>query len=407
MKKENKVEKKINQYKLVLYTIMNGLDASVDLLSELDNVSKIHTLERETIDEVMLIMAKKIIAALGIERMSVWLLNSDEDALISMGEYDQRTDTFLKESILRKSNFLDYFDAIRENRILFAENVRTHPSTRCLNESYSIPNEVITLLDIPLRLEGKLIGVMCFEKTGHHPKNFTLDEKSFAFSVSIIFVSNLEARYRRAAQHSLEKTIKEKELLIREMNHRVKNNFSILISLLRINKDFKAGQDPHELLEEYQQRIFSMMKIHDLLFASGNYHQLNLRDYLIELSNEFRNSHPELAPNITAHIDQVEWFTSSKEGLYIGLIITEIFINAVKHVAGFTPDFRFNISFFSEGDHVVIQLNDNGPGFNFAAESVKTTLGLSLMKDLFDELEYATQVPEMGNSVYRISIRRT
>src|SRR3989338_656866 len=145
LKKENKVEKKINQYKLVLYTIMNGLDASVDLLSELDNVSKIHTLERETIDEVMLIMAKKIIAALGIERMSVWLLNSDEDALISMGEYDQRTDTFLKESILRKSNFLDYFDAIRENRILFAENVRTHQSTRCMNESYSIPNEVITL----------------------------------------------------------------------------------------------------------------------------------------------------------------------------------------------------------------------------------------------------------------------
>lgn len=385
---------------------MNGLDSSVDLLSELDNVSKIHTLERETIDEVMLIMSKRIIAALRIERMSVWLLNSEEDALVSMGEYDQRTGIFLKENVLKKTDFLDYFNAIHENRILFAENVLTHPATRCLNEAYSIPNEVITLLDIPLRLEGKLIGVMCFEKTGTVPKQFTLDEKSFAFSVSIIFVSNLEARYRRTAQHSLEKSLKEKELLIREMNHRVKNNFSILISLLRINKDYKTGQDPHEILEEYQQRIFSMMKIHDLLFASGNYHQLNLHDYLVELSNEFCNSHPELASKIAAKIEPLDYCTSSKEGLYIGLIITEIFINAVKHVSSTSADFRFHISYYAEGDYVVIELFDNGPGFDFAAESVKMTLGLSLMKDLFEELEYSTQVPQLGSSLYRISIGR-
>lgn len=381
------------------------MDTTIDLLAELDNVSRIHTLDRETIDDVMLEMARRIVVALRIERMSVWLLNKEGDALVSMGEYDARTREFHKETRLSKSEFPEYFHAIDQNRILYAEDVRTHPDTRCLNEAYSLPNDVITLLDIPLRLEGKLIGVMCYEKTGDVRKAFSSEEKAFAFSVSVVFVSNLEARYRRAAQHSLEKTIKEKELLIKEMNHRVKNNFAILISLLRISKEQGSKQTPREILEEYQQRIFSMMKIHDLLFESGNYHLVNLREYLVELSNEFSNSHPELTGHIHTQISEVDCIKSSREALYIGLIITEIFINAVKHVAVNNPDFTFNMRCYVDGEYAVIELEDNGPGFDFASESARSTLGLSLIHDLASELEFPIDYPKVGRSLYRLRMR--
>lgn len=384
---------------------MSTFDSSVDLLAELDNVSRIHTLERKTIDEVMLIMAKKIVRTIGIERMSVWLLNQENDALVSMGEYDQRDDSFQKESILRKLDFPDYFDAIEKNQILYAEDVHTHPATKCLNAVYNEPNDIITLLDIPLRLEGKLIGVMCYEKTGDKEKHFSNDEKSFAFSVSIIFVSNIEARYRRTAQHALEKLIEEKELLIREMNHRVKNNFSILISLLRINKNQGTLKSSSEILEEYQQRIFSMMQIHNLLFESGNYHEVNVGNYLMELGNEFRNSHPELNDQIHVSIEVEDCIKDSKSGLYIGLVITEIFLNAIKHGTSDATDFTFNLKLTSTDDGgIVITIGDNGEGFLFENELEKSTLGLSLIHDLLSELEYTTEYPSIGNGNYKIRL---
>lgn len=383
---------------------MSPLNTSIDLLAELDNVSKIHTLERETIDEVMLIMAKKIVSTLRVERMSVWLLNQEKNGLVSMGEYDRRDDSFQKDTYISRDHHEPYFDAIQSNRILYAEDVRKEPETSCFNEDYNIPNDVISLLDIPLRLEGELIGVMCFEKTGPVPKVFSLDEQSFAFSVSIIFVSNLEARYRRTAQHALENSLREKELLIKEMNHRVKNNFSILLSLLRISKEQGHAQSPDELLEEYQQRIFSMMKVHDLLFESGNYSAINLGDYLTEISNEYRNSHPELADKIKVKIDGLELCRSSREGLYLGLIITEIFFNAIKHAARRTPDFCFTMAYFQDGDQTVIELTDNGPGFNFNEELEKSTLGLSLIQDLIAEMDMPTEFPRPGHCVYRIVV---
>ncbi|MCH2232546.1 MAG: ATP-binding protein [Crocinitomicaceae bacterium] len=377
--------------------------ASIDLLSELDNVSKIHTLERSSIDEIMLIMAKKIVATLRIERMSVWLLNEAKDGLVSIGEYDLRDDSFKKDNVLRKNDFLPYFNAIQENKILYAENVLKDPQTICLSEKYSIPNNVVTLLDIPLRLEGNLIGVMCYEKTGDKIKEFTFEEKSFAFSVSVIFVSNLEARYRRAAQNELLKTLEEKELLIREMNHRIKNNFSILLSLLRISKENGSSKKPNDILEEYEQRIFSMLKIHDLLIGAEQYKTVNIGWYINELTKEYCASHPELSGRIISDIENITVEKGSREGLYIGLIITEIFLNAVKHVFEKSNEFTFHVSLKRRSNEtVVLEIKDSGPGFNFNDEKKKSTLGLSLIKDLVEELDYAVQFPSPGNSMYRL-----
>jgi two-component sensor histidine kinase len=389
---------------MCIFLLMSPLNTSIDLLAELDNVSKIHTLERETIDEVMLIMAKKIVSTLHVERMSVWLLNPERDGLISMGEYDRRDDSFRKDTLILKAGHEPYFDAIQSNRILYARDVRVDPQTSCFNEDYNIPNEVISLLDIPMRLEGELIGVMCFEKTGGIPKEFSLDEQSFAFSVSIIFVSNLEARYRRTAQHALENSLREKELLIKEMNHRVKNNFAILLSLLRISKEQGHDQSPDEILEEYQHRIFSMMKVHDLLFESGNYNQIRLGDYLFEIFNEYRNSHPELSDKLKLHVQDLDLIKSSKEGLYLGLIITEIFFNAIKHALKVVPDFCFSMSYYTEGDRTIIELADNGPGFDFEKESERSTLGLSLIQDLIEEMDMSVELPSKGHCVYRIVV---
>lgn len=80
-----------------------------------------------------------------------------------MGEYDSRNISFKKNNQLLKVNYPNYFKALEKNKILLAENIHTHSDTKELSESYALPNEVISLMDIPLRICGELIGVMCFE----------------------------------------------------------------------------------------------------------------------------------------------------------------------------------------------------------------------------------------------------
>jgi two-component sensor histidine kinase len=363
------------------------LDKSIDLLKELDSASKIHHLQRDDIDALMLEFATRITATLHIERLSVWVFNTKKDAIISMGEYDTRTSNLGRDTILSKLEYPHYFKALKENKIILAPDILNHPSTKEFTTSYSIPNGICSLMDIPLRIMGELVGVMCFEKCGNVLRNFSEKEQTFAMSLGLVFASNLEARHRRAAQTKLETALKEKELLIKEINHRVKNNFTILISLLRLSKNQGRTQDPKILLDEYEQRIMSMLKIHDLLFQTNNYVDIPVESYLQELIKEFRNSHPEIADRIIFKDDGKGCTLGSRPAINLGLMITEIFLNSVKYAFFKQKDIHFIIELKCNDDgSFIIHVGNTGTGFDFEKELKNETLGLHLIKDMAEEI---------------------
>ncbi|HXB39424.1 MAG TPA: histidine kinase dimerization/phosphoacceptor domain -containing protein [Bacteroidia bacterium] len=379
------------------------LDESINLLDELDNASKIHILDRDDIDALMLEFARRIVATLKIERVNVWLFNPEKDSIISIGEYDLRSHHFSKNSMLHKKDFPSYFEAISKNRIILAPNIHTNSATREFTEAYSKPNDIISLMDVPLRMEGQLIGVICFEKTGKTERIFNEKEQTFALSISMVLASNLEARHRRAAQFKLESVIKEKELLIQEINHRVKNNFSILISLLRLSRQQGRTTDPKAILEEYEQRIFSMLKIQELLYQTKNYTSVNLSDYITELVNEFKRSHPEIAPLIQTAISSLNNQLPSKIAIHLGLIITEIFLNSVKHAHGKIKNYKMDISLAENSGSIKLKIGDNGKGFDFNYNLKKNSLGLHLIKSLSEDMDIKSQFPSEGNNFYEFT----
>ncbi len=386
---------------------MSDFDNSINLLEELDSISKIHTLNRDDIDGLMVEFAKRIIKTLRIERLSVWLFNNEKTAIISMGEYDGRDKTFKKESILQRSDFPTYFSALKENKIIIVNDMNEDERTKAFVDLYSKPLNIISLMDIPLRICGELVGVMCFEKTGNTPKKYTPGEQTFAFSISLVFASTLEARHRRAAQHKLVTTLKEKELLIKEINHRVKNNFAILISLMRISKNQGLTTDPKILLEEYEQRIFSMLKIQDLLAETENYSDIKISAYIDELLKEFKRSHLGLEQKIVLNIEDSDQVFQSKSALHLGLIITEILLNSVKHTKVDQNEYLLKLFFNldpNDTTHFILKIEDNSQGFDFVENEKKNTLGLSLIKDLATDLGYISEFPKKGRCCYAFRI---
>ncbi|MBL7918166.1 MAG: hypothetical protein JNM96_07195 [Bacteroidia bacterium] len=379
------------------------LNKDINLLEELDSISKVHLLNRHDVDQIMIDFATRILPALKIERINVWLFNPEKTALISIGEYDLRTKKFSKNSILDQWMYPVYFEGLKENKIILAEDIYNHPLTKELSDNYSKPNDIYSLLDIPLRIGGDLIGVICFEKTGVQ-KTFTENEKSFCFSISFVLASALESRHRRAAQAKLEKLLLEKEMLIKEINHRTKNNLAILISLMRISKNKAGCDEAKRVLDEYEQRIFSMLKIHDLLQQSQNFNKINLAQYLRELINEFRVTFPQINHCINSKINVFQCPLSSKKAIYLGIIITEVLMNTLKH-ASQNPGFELKFEFTeTKEQHFKLTIGDNGPGFNYKESSGKSSLGLSLINDLIENLNIKATLPNSKSSYYIFEI---
>ena len=380
-------------------------EQEVNLFEELNSISKIHFLKRDDIDHIMIDFAKRILFCLKMERMNVWLFNQDQSALISIGEYDMRTKQFNKNSILLKRDHPIYFKALVSNEIIIAEDIYSHPLTKEFSTKYAVENDIFTLLDIPLRISGELVGVMCYEKTSIK-KEFSKDQISFCLSVSFVMASNLESRKRRAAQDKLEKMLHEKEILLREINHRVKNNFSILISLLRLRKNKVKNPESITLIEEYEQRIFSMLKIHDMLEKNNQYSELYLSEYIKELILEFRVTYPQINHNFKVNVNYLGFLISTKKAIHLGLIISEILLNSIKYASDKTKDYEVEISLKQKTEREIeLKIGDNGLGFDFNELITKHTLGLELIKDLSVSLNMISQFPSKNNCYYTFSFK--
>ncbi len=374
------------------------MDYSIDLIQELDSISKIHYLKRDDLDEMMIEFAKRLTVTLRIERMSVWLFDKQGD-LQSMGEYDSRSKEYSKNKTLYKKDFPRYFQAISENKIILVEDVLEDEKTSELNELYSIPAGVRSLMDIPLRIAGNLVGVMCFEKTDI-VKEFSSRDQAFAFSVSLVFASNLEARQRRALQHQLELTLNEKERLIKELNHRVKNNFSILIGLLRIAKQNTKNNALESFIDEHEQQIFSILKIHELLGRSQRLTHINISDYLHELTDQYKKSHTSIRNQFLIQIDAIDYDIPTKQATHIGLIVSEVIINSIKHSLPGSDQYQFKIQVSETPTYIQLTIGDNGRGFDFDKKLLGDTLGLPLIKDLAEDAELDTQYPSFQQPYY-------
>lgn len=362
-------------------------ETTINLLAEINSLSKIHTLKRQDIDAMMVEFAKRILITLRIERMSVWLFNKKRDAVISMGEYDLSSASFAKDNILEKKKYPTYFKSINENEILLAPNIYKNPNTIELSEEYSLPNGIISLMDIPLRIAGELVGVMCFEKKGTVERVFSKNEQVFALSTATVFASTLEARYRRALQVKLDKELKEKNLLIKEIHHRVKNNLAIVSSLLHLQSNKSKDTFHQKLFEECESKVDSIASIHDLIYRTKSFAEISTKEYYSGMLKSISKLHSNHGNEINLTFKIKDILLQIDKALPLALLVNEVMTNIYKH-AFITPNKNnasINFSLNTKGKNLHLQISDNGKGFEGSLGKINT-LGLDIIKGLAEKL---------------------
>jgi len=182
--------------------------------------------------------------------------------------------------------------------------------------------------------------------------------------------------------------INEKETLLREIHHRVKNNLQIVSSILNLQS--KVIQDPKiaNKIEDCRERISSMALVHEQLYQSDDLSQLEVNSYFAALCKRLEHIHA--TSNITLQFRSADksHFLSVDQMIPLGLLANELIINSFKHAFRPNQGGVISIGLNADKDHFSFELTDNGIGFKDPKNFYNSTsLGLQLVHSLIDQLD--------------------
>lgn len=183
----------------------------------------------------------------------------------------------------------------------------------------------------------------------------------------------------------LTKILEQKQVLLSELQHRVKNNLQHVISILEIQKESVDFNNIDELIRGNQNRIHSMALLHKKLNVSDNVNEVDLCRYIAELSDLVKDSYDNHTKEITLTIKCGIENISIEKALPIGLIIVELVSNSMKHAFKKRNIGIINIEISINKNTNQLYYSDNGGGFDFNKTSDKG-LGMEIIKGLIDQL---------------------
>lgn len=359
-------------------------------LQAIEELSKSVNLREGEIDnftEEILINSSEV---LGCARCNVWLFEEEQSRLVSLLSYSNADSSFKVEEDLTQDELPNYFKYLRKNKLILSDNAPNEPMNSELLEVYIIPNEITSMIDVPLRSEGKMIGVICFEHV-REKHRWTSKEQNFTQSMSQLLSLALETSKKREYRLQLEKIISQKEVLISEIIHRVKNNMSVIMSLLNLQKNKTKDAHHAGLFEEIKDKVYSMSMIQEQLHTSNTIDRIDLGDYLQNLVSNLNNSYGlGKAVIINLDLDDDIGLDVSK-AIPCGLISNEILTNSFKYAFNSDQETReLSVSLHESNDSIQLYFKDNGPGFDL--DAAQAGMGLELIRDLSDQIDATIDV---------------
>lgn len=209
---------------------------------------------------------------------------------------------------------------------------------------------------------------------------------------------------REQAEKKIKASLEEKEILLKEIHHRVKNNLQVISSLLYLQSKKAKDNESLEMFNESQNRIKSMALIHEKLYKSEDIVHIDFSDYIGSLTSYLIKSYHVNAWDITIEKEIGKVQISIDKAIPCGLIINELISNSLKHAFPDSGKGEIKIKFDSfDHNRIIIQVKDNGIGLSKDIDIKNIdTLGLRLVNTLTEQLEGVIEINREGGTEYNI-----
>jgi two-component sensor histidine kinase len=276
---------------------------------------------------------------------------------------------------------------MKRGEVFHVPRVADLPATADREKKEFEQEGIKTLVNVPIMAKGEMIGFLGVDAVHNHLV-WSDDDRRLLRLIGEIFANALD---RRSTEERLRISLNEKEVLLREIHHRVKNNLQIVQSLLYLQETAMNGQGEPAALDAFrhsQSRIKSMATIHDRLYRSRDLANIDFGDYLRALIPDLvglLNHSDRISIEIRAH----EVRLSIDAAIPCSLIVNELVTNSLEHAFPDERSGKIEIGFFRTGDtRFELSVADNGVGFVPAAVWPNPgTLGLQLVSDLVAQID--------------------
>jgi two-component sensor histidine kinase len=226
------------------------------------------------------------------------------------------------------------------------------------------------------------------------------------FGSGVFFYRNRrrEALILEEKNKVINSTLKEKELLMKEIHHRVKNNLQVVSSLLNLQTYFVEDSKASAAILDSKNRVHAMSLIHQSLYQQDDITEVNIHDYIQQLLYNLEEGydHPDKAIEIVFEADKLP--IDVDLAIPIGLIVNELVTNSFKHAFLNCNEGEIFISFKRQADSYTLLIRDNGAGVAPQGLSKPKSLGMKLLADLSKKLKATTTINSIGGYETKLNI---
>lgn len=286
--------------------------------------------------------------------------------------------------------------------------------TRSMDEVFQIRNESTRdIVESPVQKvlkEGKIVGL------ANHTLLISKDGKEIPIADSgapiksengeiqgVVLVFRDQSK-ERETQNFIEKSLREKEILLKEIHHRVKNNFQKIISLLSLQTEMIEDEKILGIFEDLQSRLISMSLIHELMYGSGDFEGVDIKDYIEKLTRFLVQTY-STSNHIKLNMDLENLHIDLDSVIPCGLIINEIISNSLKYAFPKNAGGNINLSFKKIGEEYNLVVSDDGVGMKEKIDFENhKSLGLRLINMLTRQLKGKLEVDQPDRGL-RFSIK--
>lgn len=194
---------------------------------------------------------------------------------------------------------------------------------------------------------------------------------------------------REVNEREIKRALNEKEILLKEVHHRVKNNLQVVSSILNLQSSYHEDENILKILSESQNRIKSMSFIHEVLYQTNDFSSIDFKEYILNLSKNLIHSYQIYEDLVELVLNVEKVLLNLDQAIPCGLIVNELFSNALKYA--FDPNKSGSITIaltLSNEDDIKLIVKDDGKGLPNNFDFRKTeSLGLQLVTTLVEQID--------------------
>ncbi|TGM98605.1 sensor histidine kinase [Leptospira dzoumogneensis] len=208
---------------------------------------------------------------------------------------------------------------------------------------------------------------------------------------------------RNSMTRTLERSLKEKEAMLQEIHHRVKNNLQVVSSLLGLQ--YENTEDPNlkRILQECENRVKSMGFVHAELYRSENFAAVDLENYFTTVSSNLIRAYGGL-PRIQLQLDLSSLEVSIERAIPLGLILNELLTNSLKYAFPEDRSGKIQVRIYREEPNIIFSYSDDGIGFRKENQNGSGTIGIQLIEILSRQLKANSEFTSENGVVFRLRI---